>query len=164
MDAKLFLKRGDILLYRPAGSFGWLISIKTWHRISHVEVYDGGRQSVASRDGLGVGRYPLRLSELAYILRPTVPLDLTAAGKWFDSVKGQPYGWLDLADFFGLPVDGPGMVCSPFATSYLRAAGWSIFPADPPEKIAPFQFLDLIGPECLVAYDQDCLAKVVPSV
>lgn len=163
MAIKLFLKPGDILLYRPASIFGVLISIKTWHRISHVEVYDGGLNSLASRDGIGVGRYPLRLSQLAYVLRPRCPLDLAAGRAWFETVKGQPYGWLALADFVGLPIGGRGMVCSPFATSFMRAAGWSIFPTDPPGKIAPFQFLDLIGPELDVAYSPDSLANLVPA-
>lgn len=150
---KLYLLRpGDIMLYRPKGIFGQLIAVKTWHRISHVEIYNGGKQSVASRDGVGVGEYPVRLEELAYVLRPRLVLDLPAARKWFESVKGQPYGWLDLLDFVGLPANGPGMVCSPFATDFLRHAGWPVFPTDPVEKIAPFQFLDLIGEECVVAY------------
>lgn len=155
MSDKLLVKPGDIFLYRPVGFFGYLISIKTWHAISHVEVYDGGQQSLASRDGIGVGRYPTRLSQLCYILRPRVKLDLEAGRRWFETVKGEPYGWLDLLDFvdpFDLIPHGPGMVCSPFATSYLRACGWRVFPTDPPSKIAPFQFLDLIGVGLDVAY------------
>lgn len=159
--AKLYLKPGDILLYRPASVFGWLITVKTWHRISHVEVYDGVGQSWASRDGLGVARYPLRISQLAYVLRPQVPLDLAAARQWATTMAGTPYGWLDLANFVNVPVRSRGIVCSPFVTSFERAAGWHIFPEDPPEKIAPFQFLDLIGEECAVAYDPDSLAPVL---
>lgn len=146
------LCKGDIMLYRPKGVFGQLISIKTWHRISHVELYHGNSVSYASRDGLGVNAYPVRLSELKYVLRPQVPLDFAAGDAWFATVKGQPYGWLDLLDFVGLPVNGPGMVCSPFAADYLRHAGWNIFPTDPPVKVAPFQFLDLVGQECAIAY------------
>lgn len=154
----VFLKPNDILLYRPAGIFGRLISIKTWHAISHVEIYDrvdpdGSRWSVASRDGLGVDRYPLRLSELTYILRPTVPLNRVAGQQYFDSLKGTPYGWVDLLDFIGLNVNTRGIVCSPFAAGYLRAEGWPVFPADPINKVAPFQFLDLVGSECQLAYD-----------
>lgn len=163
MDGKLYLKPGDTLLYRPAGKFGLLIAVKTWHRISHVEVYDGNLKSLASRDGLGVDRYPLRLSELAYVLRPQVKLDLEAGRKYFDSLKGTPYGWLDLANFVGLPVDRGGIVCSPFATGFYRAAGWNIFPTDPVNKVAPFQFLDLLGPEYAVAYGPDVLSKTLAT-
>jgi hypothetical protein len=160
MAAQLYLKPGDILLYRPKGTFGWLIFAKTWHKISHVEIYDGGYKSLASRDGIGVDRYPLRLTELAYVLRPQVPLNLTAGRAYFDSMKGTPYGWWDLLDFSGFNVDTKGIVCSPFAAGFLRACGWAIFPTDPVNKVAPFQFLDLIGAECAVAYDPSTLADV----
>lgn len=158
---KLYLKPGDTLLYRPAGMFGMLICVKTWHRISHVEVYDGNLQSLASRDGLGVSRYPLRLTELAYVLRPTVPLDLVAGRAWFDTMKGTRYGWLDLANFVGLPVNAPGIVCSPFAAGFYRAAGWDVFPTDSINRIAPFQFLDLLGLELAVAYGPKTLQEYV---
>lgn len=158
---QLLLKQGDILLYKPMGFswkhpmgwvFGQLISAKTWHRVSHVEIYDGNENSLASRDGQGVGRYNFRRSELTYVLRPTVKLDFTAGEKWFDTMKGTPYGWLDLAVFVGVPIDKAGIVCSPFAAAYLRACGWDVFPADPINKIAPFQFLDLTCSECVIVY------------
>lgn len=153
MDTKLYLREGDIMLYRPKKFFGWLIATKTWHKISHVEVYDGNFQSLASRDGQGVGRYPLRLSELAYVLRPSVPLDLAKGRAYFESMKGTPYGWCDLVDFLGFSLDTTGIVCSPFAAGFLRAAGWHVFPTDPINKVAPFQFLDLVGAGCEIAYD-----------
>ena len=49
--ARSVLLPGDVMLYRPSGVFGWLIRVKTWHPISHVEVHCGGGQSFASRDG-----------------------------------------------------------------------------------------------------------------
>ena len=132
---------GDVLLYRPGkGFFSWLIRIKTWHPISHVEVAVSDRTSVASRDGVGVGMYAHRSKGLAYILRPK-NFDLEPAMEWFQSVDGLPYGWLDLAQFSGLPIDGEGMVCSPFATMFLRTGGVKIFNNEPAIKIAPFQFL-----------------------
>lgn len=149
------LKAGDIMLYRPVKMtwrnfltwpFGQLICIKTWHHISHVEVYDGDGFSWASRDGRGFDRYPSRVSELTYILRPTVTLDLNAARYWARQMIGTPYGWIDLLNFIGVPVDRHGIVCSPAATGYFRAGGWDIFPTDPINKIAPFQFLDLVEP------------------
>lgn len=156
--AKLQLRQGDVLLYRPVGIFGRLIQVKTWHSISHVEVYDGNLQSVASRDGEGVDRYPLRVSELAYVLRPNVLMDFNAGHRYFDTMKGTPYGWFDLLAFVGVTHNFRGIVCSPFATGYLRACGWNVFPLDPIDKIAPFQFLDLVGPECSIAYEPKDLA------
>lgn len=136
---------GDCLLYRPVGFFGRLIAIKTWHPLSHVEVYVGNGISVASRDGQGVGHYPLRLGQLAYVLRPTTPLDLAAGLRYARRMTGTPYGWMDLLNFVGVNVDAKGIVCSPFATEFYRACGWRCFPADDPNDIAPFQFTSLIG-------------------
>lgn len=155
---KLCLRAGDILLYRPAGIFGRLIQVKTWHSISHVEIYVGGFESVASRDGKGVDRYPLRLSELAYVLRPNVRLTLSDGLTYFAAWKGAPYGWLDLLAFFGITANFKGIVCSPFAAGFLRACGWNVFPADRVEDVAPFQFLDLVGPQCAIAYGPKDLA------
>jgi hypothetical protein len=155
--ARLLLKAGDIMLYRPKGLFGQLIRLKTWHSISHVEIYDGGLYSLASRDGLGVDRYPVRLEQLAYVLRAHVRLNLDAGRQYFDSMQGTPYGWLDLLNFFGFPVRAPGIVCSPFAAGFLRAAGWNVFPLDPVELVAPFQFLDLVGKYCSTAYGPEQL-------
>ena len=135
------IQAGDVLLYKPTGIFGRIIALKTWHAISHVEVSLGNGESVASRDGKGVGRYPHRSAQLAHVLRPTLPLNLTTAMAYFDTVKGQPYGWLDLLAFIGAKIDGPGMVCSPFATAFLRAGGLPIFRSEEARKIAPFQFL-----------------------
>jgi len=168
----LQLQAGDIMLYRPVGLFGQVISIKTWHEIAHVEIYDGpylhnpmlpagqdqylfgAPMSLASRDKIGVGRYLTRMSKLRYVLRTKRTLDLFAAREWFKTVDGQPYGWEDLLYFAGLTVfTQTGMVCSPFAAKYLQMAGWKIFPTDPVEKIAPFQFLDLVGDECSIVYD-----------
>jgi len=141
------LKPGDCLLYAPRGFFGWVIATKTWHKVAHVEVFAGlGPSSVASRDGIGVGRYPLRTSELEYVLRPRLPMDLACANRWFERVKGTKYGWLELANFVGVPVQNKGIFCSQFAAGYYRAAGLNLFPEDPPDKVAPFQFLDLVGP------------------
>lgn len=147
------LKSGDILLYRPSGLFGRLIAVKTWHAISHVEIYAGIQRSFASRDGLGVDHYPVRTQDLAYVLRPQVLLDFVGGVEWFEQHKGAPYGWLDLLNFIGVPIDSHGMVCSSFAAGFLRACDWDIFPTDPINRVAPFQFLDLVGPQCVIAYN-----------
>lgn len=158
---RILLKPNDILLYKPASFFGRLISIKTWHAISHVEVYkgideSGDRCSYASRDGIGVGKYPLRLTDLVYILRPHKYLDRVAGDQFFQRLEGTPYGWMDLLNFIGVPVDRKGIVCSAFVAGYLRAEGWDVFRTDNINKVAPFQFLDLVGDGddcCSIVYD-----------
>src|SRR5258708_6530968 len=115
------------MLFGPASVFGWLIRFKTWHRVSHVEVYMGNGLSAASRDVKGVARYPVRIDHIAMILRPTIPFNMESANKYVDSMTGTPYGWLDLLNFTGIHVNAPGIVCSPFATNLLRAAGIPVF-------------------------------------
>lgn len=133
---------GDVLLYAPKGIFGRIIALKTWHPIAHVEVAIDELKSVASRDGRGVSVYPFRASELSYVLRPRVPFSETRALAWFfKEANGKPYGWSDLANFIGLPVNKGGMFCSEFVTLYLRAGGVHVFEDEPAEKIAPFEFL-----------------------
>lgn len=135
------LQPGDVLLYNGSGLYSWIIRIKTWHAVSHVEVYIGDGQSVASRDGLGVGEYPLR-EDYTHVLRPSVPFQRRAAMYWFRRrANGQPYGWLDLLAFVGMTRDHPGMVCSDFATQFLREGGVPVFNREPSRQIAPFQFL-----------------------
>ena len=132
---------GDVLLYKATGLYGRIIALKTWHSIGHVEVRITETQSAASRDGKGVGLYPTRFADLVYVLRPTVPFQSRAALDWFHrEAKGLPYGWADLLQFVGLNINRRGIVCSPFATQFLRAGGVPIFNREPAEKIAPFQF------------------------
>lgn len=132
---------GDVLLYKGTGLYGRIIRLKTWHSEGHVEVYAGGGISVASRDGRGVDSYPFRDRDLIHVLRPTVPFDGHAAFTWFRTMRGTRYGWLDLFQFVGVNINAKGIVCSPFATLYLRAGGVPIFNTEQAEKIAPFQFL-----------------------
>lgn len=140
------LQPGDALLYAPKGFFGWLIALKTWHAISHVEVYIGEGQSVAARDGLGVNRYPWRNTELAYALRPKRPLDLAHALRWFDTVQGQGYDWPGLLRFSWRSRYVPAqlshnkMFCSEFATRFYRQGGLDPFPREDADAVAPFEF------------------------
>jgi hypothetical protein len=134
------VQAGDVLLYRAKGLYGRLIAVKTWHDISHVEIYVGGFQSVASRDGQGTGLYPWRNTELALICRPPASFSLSKAMHWFLKSPHRPYGWLDLLQFVGLNVETRGIVCSPFATEFSRAGDLDPFNGEPADKIAPFQF------------------------
>lgn len=163
------LRPGDVLLYRPVGFtihrplgyiFGKLIALKTWHNISHVEVFAGSKEnwhnlhgqmwhgyaSEASRDGLGVDRYPLRLTELAYVLRPTEPQFVWTRGEpWFESVKGQKYDWFGLTRFVrtSMKPSNTKMFCSTFAIRRLRASGaHPVADTVDADSIAPGEILD----------------------
>lgn len=146
LDTSL-LKAGDVILYRPTkGSiFGWIISIKSWHKISHCECYIGDSFSVASRDGIGVNNYPVRDTEAAVVLRikPEYKFSLPAALKWFLTVRGQKYDWLGLLVFTLAVHQGSKdrMFCSEFVTNFLRAGGVEPFsPETSADSVAPFQF------------------------
>jgi len=141
MIKRELLQAGDVLLYRGTGVYGFVIRVKTWHQIGHVEVYHGHGVSAASRDGQGVNIYPLREDKLCNVLRPNVPFRVSAADRFVASMRGTPYGWWDLANFTGWHVDAKGIVCSPFATLDLRAGGVPVFNSEPANLIAPFQFL-----------------------
>lgn len=130
---------GDVLLYGPVGLFGWLIRLKTWHKVAHCEVYWGEGKSVASRDGQGVAIYPFRAEQLVQVLRPAA-FDLAGATKYVEATLGTPYGWGDLLNFAGIDIDSEGIICSAFVTSVLRAAGVNVFNDENPNDIAPFQF------------------------
>lgn len=135
---------GDVLLYSGDSLFGLLIQIKTWSRYSHCEVYDGDGKTVASRDGLGVARYPLRTDGLRVILRPLGKFDVDRARLWFETVNGQPYDWLGLLAFTSAKRQGKEnwkMFCSEFATRYLRAGGIEPFNGYDADGIAPGEFM-----------------------
>lgn len=136
------LREGDVLLYKPTSFYGSIIRIKTWHNVSHCELYMGKGISAASRDGKGVNFYPARVDDaLIYVLRPTLPFNAENAKTFVTGMVGTPYGWLDLLDFVGFHVDKKGIVCSPFLTLALRAGGIPVFNNEPANSIAPFQFL-----------------------
>lgn len=144
------LKPGDCLLYKPKKSsiFGWLISIKTWHRVSHCEVYIGDGYSVASRDGLGVNVYPTRYSELTAVYRPKpeYKFNLSSALKWFlTEAKGQKYDWIGLLRFtWGASYTKGGtnnqQFCSEFLTRFYRAGGLDPFNGEDADAVPPYLF------------------------
>lgn len=142
------LLAGDALIYFNRHSvFNWLIAFRTWNFDAHVEVYVGGGISYASRDGLGVNNYPIRLEGLTLVRRPLPEygkLDWEAGKAWFSTVRGQGYGWIDLAAFifpWWKRKNKKGMVCSPFATRLYRKLGFRPFnPEYDADRIAPAQF------------------------
>jgi hypothetical protein len=139
------LEPGDALLYRPNSVAGWIIAVKTWSPVCHVEIYTGGEMSVASRDGRGVNRYPLRWKQLAAVLRPAERFLLPAAEVWFEKrARGQKYDWLGLLCFtLAVKRGSPDrMFCSEFATRFYRQGGFQVvhrrWDAD---KVAPGSLL-----------------------
>jgi hypothetical protein len=105
--------------------------MRTWCRsASHVEIYCGCRTSWASRNGLGVNQYAYRRNGLSHILRPTIPFDAIKAHKFFETVKGTPYGWLDLFRFFSLNLQSKGLICSQFGDLLLGAGSVIAFSRD----------------------------------
>src|SRR5690242_19153096 len=93
------LQPGDCLLYWGNSLFEWAIALKTWSKVAHVEIYRGEAKSVASRNGIGVGKYPLRTEGLSWVLRPETVLSIGMADSWFFRVQGQKYDWLGLLCF-----------------------------------------------------------------
>jgi|SRR3990167_11424585 len=140
---KEILKPGDLIAYKPKGFFGWIISVKTWHRVSHVEVYVGNDYSVASRDGIGVGYYRLRTNGVYGVYRPNIPFNLEAAMDWFwKEANGQKYDWKGILGFSTIVKQGDArkQFCSEMATRFYRRGGLEPFSKDEDaDKIAPFQ-------------------------
>lgn len=158
---------GDHLLYFESSFVDWVIAIKTCcYGASHIEVFDelrpwisffnSGPQegleserglcpvSLASRNGIGVGRYPFRRDGLTYILRPCV-WNHVAATAWFERyANGQKYDWLGLLCFtLAVKQGSPHKeFCSEFARNLDRAAALPSFAESwPGDKTSPGLFL-----------------------
>jgi len=138
---------GDHLLYdvdKPWTSgflCDWVIRVKTWSDVAHIEVYDGDNQSLAARAG-GVDRYPFRTQGLKYVLRPQ-SWDADAARAYFRSVQGQKYDWKGLLCFTLAVSQGTPdrKFCSEFARNLDRAASLRSFhDLWPGDKTAPGSF------------------------
>ena len=120
------IRPGDTLLYSGNGAIDWIIRTKTWSRYSHCEFYDGGGYSLASRNGIGVARYPTRVDGLkaVYRLRDSVPFGIDAARDYFETVDGQGYDWVGLLSFTAAKYQGrlnSKLFCSEFQANLYRA-------------------------------------------
>ena len=123
------LQPGDFLLYGGTGVFADGIKLASGEPLDggvcHIEVYAGGGQSWASRDGIGVDRYPFRPADLMMVRRPVQPFDTARIDDWFPKAKGIPYGWEDIGanlDVAGVAAamannSKGGMDCSHFAAT-----------------------------------------------
>lgn len=143
---------GDCLIYRPSGVFGWLTAVKTWCRCAgHVEGYCGDGVSVASRNGIGVNSYAVRLEGLSRVLRPVCAspdgdrFDFEDALGWFRATAcGQKYDWKGLLCFTLAVRQGAAdrMFCSEFLTRWYRAGGFQPFAREwDADEVAPATFL-----------------------
>jgi hypothetical protein len=145
LKAPLPLEPGDTLLYGPSDVFGLLTCLKTWSPACHVEIYAGNGMSYASRNGIGVNSYPLRLTQLIAIRRPEFPVDFTRGAHWFDRVaRGQAYDWLGLL-CFTLAVkqgDPNKMFCSEFWKRFYPCCGLHVIAPDwDADRTSPAQCL-----------------------
>lgn len=136
------LLQGDILLYGGTGLVDRLIQFRTWSDVSHIEIYACGGRSVASRNGIGVGEYPLRIEGLRRVYRPKWnKFCFAAARDWFATVDGTPYGWFDLLRFYLINVPTKGLICSEFADLFFRNGGLPLFNTNYPEgAVCPGDF------------------------
>jgi len=139
------LQPGDALLYFRHNFFSWLVALKTWTKVAHIEIYQGNGNTYASRDGIGVDAFHLQLDGLAAVVRPKQSLDWKAANLWFEThARGQSYDWLGLLCFTLARRRGENgkMFCSEFATRFYRAAGLEPFnPRWPAVRVPPSFFL-----------------------
>lgn len=148
----------DTLLYFTHDVVDWTIALKTWTKLAHVEIYVGGGMSVASRNGVGVGLYPVRWEGLAAIRRPNGYVDFKKAESWFNnSAKGQKYDWLGLMCFtLAVKQGSPDrMFCSEFWTRWYRNAGIEPFNPDWDADRTPPSFCYVSGAFHTVWQDGD---------
>ena len=129
------LEPGDILLYGGTDLVSRLIQFRTWSDVSHIEIYVGDGRSVASRNGIGVGKYPLRIAGLRRVYRP-VPFNLADSLAWFATVDGTCYGWADLLRFYLIDVPTKGLICSEFGDLFFLHGGLPLFNTNYPAGAA----------------------------
>jgi hypothetical protein len=151
MVNKSLLMPGDCLLYEGKGIASTIIFLKTWHKISHCEMYVVQGTSVAARDFKTSDYFPLREEGLVKVLRPKPQFEfkMSEALKWFDkNAKGTKYdiwgllrfaSWKNPFSFLGVK-DKDKNFCSELLTRLYRAGGLPVFNREDADAIAPFQF------------------------
>jgi hypothetical protein len=140
------LKVGDVLFYTPSDLVGYIIGIKTWTWLSHVEVYIGGGKAIGARIG-GVNIYDLRIDKhLRYVRRPLMngngPFDAMKAFSAVADTLGRPYNIGAFESFFNpwSKSRHSNRICSTNVTAYLRGGGCEPFNPDlDPDDISPAQ-------------------------
>ena len=146
------LQSGDVLLYYTPDIVDFIIAEKTGHRVGHVERYATSGLSMASRNGVGVNIYPLRLDGLVSIRRPIGQFNFEKGYDWFNNgvdengikIKGQGYDFDGLVSFTSFVDRGHAgqMFCSEFSVNFDRACGYASFnPAQGAWSISPAAIL-----------------------
>lgn len=139
------LRPGDTLLYFDAHSpVDWFIAVKTGGKVAHIELFAGEGMTEASRNGLGVNRYSLRLDGLVCVRRPKVGIDWAAGESWFNNVaRGQDYDFKGLLCFYLAVKQGSPdkMFCSEFALRRKRMSSFQPFnPDQDADDTSPLDF------------------------
>jgi hypothetical protein len=138
--------RGDILLYYSGSITDELIAWKEGDgprlKVAHIEIYAGGGQSWASRNGIGVAKYPYRPDGLVIVRRPQLYFDpFNRVDEWFKTIDGAPYGWKDILASVGIHAGGNGVDCSHFAALLMQIAECPQFNTSyPPANLTPDDF------------------------
>lgn len=138
------VRPGDCLGYFSEEFYAYIVAVKTFYKLSHVEIYEGNNHSLAARYGKknGVNRYELRKSGIAVIRRPIGALDLNDGQHWFETrARGQGYDLLGQLAFFH--AGHPSMCkmwCSEFATRYYRACHFQPFDPEFDADLVPPMF------------------------
>lgn len=141
------LKAGQILLYDSPSIVDWLIT--RTGPAAHIEFYEGNGKSLASRNGLGVARYDLRMDGLIAVLELNTGLNSLSGmveqfSKWFETVDGENYDWFGLEGFLkGETTNEPNhLFCSAFVAQGLWRIGYPVFnKLWPCSLITPSDFL-----------------------
>lgn len=161
-----FVQPGDVLLFKPDSTAGWIIAVKTWSKdASHCEVVTSrdplttftARGMVSKEKGapVGVNFYTdlaARAKRVTWCLRPPVP-DHERANEWArTSAVGQKYDYLGLAVFALAAAEGAQdkMHCGEAVARWLREAQVAYPPYDralnpnyDADKVAPGTYLAL---------------------
>ncbi len=138
------LKEGDAMLFYEPTLLDTLIAVKTSFWCAHIEIYDGDGQSVASRNGIGVNRYPVRLNGLIAVRRPKTCIDWQMGQEWFEKhARWQKYDFKGLMCFYLAVKQGSPhrMFCSEFALRRYRASCFQPFnPNQDADRTSPGLF------------------------
>ena len=149
------IQLGDALLYFDSASpMDWAIAVKTFTKVSHIEIYVGYGKSIAARPGVGCGKYPLRRDGLVAIRRPIKPFDLNAAMAWFTRSRGvhpapcrEDYDWKGLLCFtLAVKQGSPDkMFCSELALRFYRHGKFEPFAPELDADTTPPSYFDITG-------------------
>lgn len=125
------LRAGDLLLYSRKGFWPWVIGVKTWSHITHVETYLHDGTVHAAREKEGVGVFSISFDGLVKVRRPLQHFSREKATPYIAGVEGQAYDFLGLLRFFTIGTQSQSkQFCSEDAVRLARAGGVTPFAED----------------------------------